>query len=332
MERDFLGLDSKEPWVMVKETGFTKSSGIRWPFSDKVCAVPQLMSFNFAQGDKAKMVGPLFMPTSTMDATELQKSFYHGRIGGSHFSMTPSCVLHDGKMFPASNHVQFMKNHYATAGRNLPVNSMRPQLLRGIPVTGPHTTLPTLGSVFGSVEPWKSVKTSGSPAQLTIFYAGEVNVFDDITPEKAQAIMFLAGSNSAYPKAQVQAPILKPVQVESVPANHIINTQLNSGTSSPHAVSAQSGSGSTSTEDQMICKTSETPTLSTPISRFEPPMLANSMGSVAATGMMPSIPQARKASLARFLQKRKERVMNAASPYNSFKKSIDYATTLESSA
>ncbi|KAE8719257.1 putative Plant UBX domain-containing protein 2 [Hibiscus syriacus] len=312
-------------------------------FKQNFCC-SQLMNFDFAQGDKIKKVGydpkvsPMFMPTSTMDATELQKSLNHSRIGGSHFPLTPSYVQHGGKMFPASNRAPFMKNQYATTGQNLPVNSMRPQYVGGIPVTTPHTILPTLCSVGGSVEPRKSVKAYGSPAQLTIFYAGEVNVFNDITPEKAQAIMFLAGngssmaSSSAFPKVQVQAPVLKPVPVENVPANHIINTQLNSGMLSPHAVAAQSGTGSTNTEDQMICKTSGTPTPSTPISKLEAPKLVTAMGSVAATGMMPSVPQARKASLARFLEKRKERVMNAASPYNFSKKSIDYAATLESNA
>lgn len=29
-----------------------------------------------------------------------------------------------------------------------------------------------------------NVKTSGSPSQLTIFYAGTVNVYNDISPEK----------------------------------------------------------------------------------------------------------------------------------------------------
>ena len=61
-------------WIL----GFTKSSGIQWPFSNKVSAVPQLMTFNFAQGDKTKKIGsdslvsPGFMPISTADAAEVQ--------------------------------------------------------------------------------------------------------------------------------------------------------------------------------------------------------------------------------------------------------------------
>ncbi|XVF02892.1 hypothetical protein REPUB_Repub04eG0213900 [Reevesia pubescens] len=369
MERDFLGLNSKESLVVVKEEvntngykeiGLTKSTGMQWPFSNKVSAVPHLMNFNFAQGDKTKRIGSDslvslgFMPISTADAAEVQKSFNHNRQGGSNFSWTASSVQHDVhpvqfpydvKMFPVSNQAisasvnnPFMKNHFATTSQNLPANTVKPQLLGGIPVTTPHSILPTLGSVGGSIEPWKSVKASGSPAQLTIFYAGTVNVYNDITPEKAQAIMFLAGngspmaSNVAHPKVQSQTPISKPVQVDSIPANQLINTQLTSGVSSPLSVSSHTGdqsrSGSTSTDDLMVCKTTGTST--TPISKVEPPKLVNTMGSVATAGMMPSVPQARKASLARFLEKRKERVMSAA-PYYLSNKPLDYAT-LESDA
>ncbi|XVE91973.1 hypothetical protein REPUB_Repub01dG0057000 [Reevesia pubescens] len=307
MERDFLGLHSKESLVVVKEEvntdgykeiGFSKSSGMQWPFSNKVSAVPQLMTFNFAQGDKTKKIGsdslvsPGFMPISTTDAAEVQ---------AISVSMSNS----------------FMKNHFATTGQNLPVNTMKPQLLGGIPVTAPHSIRPTLGSVGGSIEPWQSAKASGPPPKLTIFYAGTVNVYDDITPEKAQAIMFLAGngspmaSNVAHPKVQVQTPIPKPVQVDSVPTNQLINTQLSSGIPSPLSVSshtgAQSRSGSTSTNELIVYKTTGTST--TPIGKVEPPKSVNSMGSVATTGMIPSVPQARKASLARFLEKRKERLV-----------------------
>ncbi|MBA0676841.1 hypothetical protein Goari_018293 [Gossypium aridum] len=151
-------------------------------------------------------------------------------------------------------------------------------------------------------------------------------------------------SNSAYPKPLVQTPILKPVQVDSVPANQLINTQLSFGKPSPLPVSSHAGtqswSGSTSPEEQIICKASVPPTPSTPISKLESPNLVNTMGSDAATGMMPSgihpcalkVPQARKASLARFLEKRKGRIMSTASPYNLSKKSLDYATTMESNA
>ncbi|XP_062171387.1 protein TIFY 6B-like isoform X2 [Alnus glutinosa] len=375
MERDFLGLGSKEPLAVVKEEvnndgytdpGCTECAGVQWQFSNKVSALSHLMSFKIVQEDKTKNIAsdPLmssgFMNISTADAFDASQkrsmgeiqSFNQDRQGGTHFSLTSYPVQHDVhsvhrphnvKMFSVSNQAisvsvgnPFFKNHFAT-GQNLAGATVKQPLLGGIPVAAPHSLIPTVASIAGITEPWNGAKASGSPAQLTIFYAGAVHVYEDITPEKAQAIMFLAGngsaitSNTAHPKAQVQAPNSKLATGDGVPVNQPINTQPCSGLSSPLSVSshtgAQSGSGSTSNDELMAAKTSGVP--STPVSKVEPQKIANVVGSVPVNPIFPSaVPQARKASLARFLEKRKERAMSAA-PYNLSKKSSECTAAQE---
>ncbi|KAK9935449.1 hypothetical protein M0R45_022552 [Rubus argutus] len=355
MERDFMGLSSKESVLVVKEeinddgcrdssSGFTRAAGSHWLFSNKVSALPHLMSFKAAQEDKTKKMVPEslssgFMPVST--ACEAQKYFNHDRQGGTHFSLAAYPMQndvhsvhrpYDVKMISVSNQGisvpvgnSYLRNHFASMGQNFAAATTKQQLLGGIPVAAPYSVLPSSGSIIGTTEPWNNVKTSGSPSQLTIFYAGTVNVYNDISPDKVQAMMHLAQNGASIPSNGAhlaQAASAKLAVEDGVPVNQPINTPP-PALSSPLSVSshtgAQSASGSTSTDELMAAKTTGLPT--TPVSKVEPPKIGNAVGSVAATAMIHSaIPQARKASLARFLGKRKERVINSA-PYNLGQKS-----------
>ncbi|XP_023527020.1 protein TIFY 6B-like isoform X2 [Cucurbita pepo subsp. pepo] len=287
MERDFLGLSSKEePLAKVKEEidndgaqGYSKSSGVPPPMPFKISAedktaYPVAAASDQRRAADAQMAGPILK-----------------------------------------------------------------QPLGGVPVSSAlNSFFPPFGSISGITEPWNSMKpTGGSPAQLTIFYGGTVKVYDDISPERAQAIMFLAGagasiSNIAHQKAQAQAHGMGAKMAaasDGAPKNQPVSTLPCPALSSPLSVSshtgAQSGSGSSCSDELGGVKTNGLPT--TPISKGEPPRIVNAVGPVAATAMLPSaVPQARKASLARFLEKRKERVMSSA-PYNLSKKHPECAAT-----
>ncbi|XP_059649487.1 protein TIFY 6B-like isoform X4 [Cornus florida] len=307
MERDFLGLSSKESVITVKEEVvegcIDSGSGVPWPLSNKASALPHFMFFKTAQEDKT------------------------AKILSNHIASSGLMTISTADAFDAA--------HKRPSGelQNFLGATTKQHLFGGIPVTAPHSALPSLGSVAGINEPRFNSKASGG-AQLTIFYAGAVNVYDDISPEKAQAIMFLAGngsstaSNMMQPRTQVHTPTPKLAAGDDACVNPI-NTPPYSGFSSPMSVTShpigQSGSGSTNNDESMAVKT--TGVLTTPVSKVDPPKIVTSLGPVSATTMMPSaVPQARKASLARFLEKRKERAMNSA-PYNLSKQSPECATT-----
>ncbi|XP_010551607.1 PREDICTED: protein TIFY 7 [Tarenaya hassleriana] len=162
-------------------------------------------------------------------------------------------------------------------------------------MTNPSPLLPSLNSFAAFSDPRNNVASSAP--QLTVFYAGTVNVFNDISPEKAQAIMLWAGNG---------------LSLSSMVENEKGKTgDIAYGKHPPKAkpaVSASSTSGTHSPTRAAI----------------------NLMGSFcSASSIIPSVPQARKASLARFLEKRKERLMNAM-PYSMSKMKLMECSTGES--
>ncbi|KAJ4961384.1 hypothetical protein NE237_021294 [Protea cynaroides] len=358
MERDFLGLNSKELSPAVKEesqegskdSAFMRGSGMQWPFSNKVSALPQLMSFKTVQEDRAKKIlyDPLassaFMPAiSTADAFDanhkptaniVQKNFNLDRQVGTHNAVTTYPMQHidahrphEVRALPVSNQTlsvsmsnPFFKTHVPTTMNQQPFGVI------------PATTSQTIFPANGSIDPRNISKPSGT--QLTIFYGGSVIVYDDVSPEKAQAIMFLAGNGACTTNQRSQGPVptSKPAVVEGVHGNQSHSTPACSGLSSPISVTshsgAQSGSGSSNNDEGIAGMAAKSKgTLTAPSSsQPETPVNVTPIPSAAKTLMPAAVPQARKASLARFLEKRKERVMTVA-PYSPSNKSTESSTT-----
>ncbi|XP_030468139.1 protein TIFY 6B-like [Syzygium oleosum] len=358
MERDFLGLSAVKEETGGDACGDSESNkgspGMRWPFLNKVSAVPHRMSFKAAQDEKTKKVsepivssGLTHLPVADAydssrrrTVVEVHSSFNRHRQGGSPFSLT-SCSQQshprDARVLPLSNQGipasmgdPFFKTHFAATGQTLPGGMTRQKPPGGVLVSAPNSDHLTAGSTMGTAEPWKTIKPTVPPSQLTIFYAGTVNVYDNISPEKAQAIMFLArngvpmASKTSQAKCFVQAPTAANSAGDHVDLNQP-TTQPFSSLSSPLSVSShptpQSQGGPAGKDES---KEGNSKVVGTP-SKLDAPKMVSVMGSIASTAMVPSaIPQARKASLARFLEKRKERVMSVA-PYNLSKNSPEQA-------
>lgn len=307
-----MGLNIKDSLVVVKEEPVesSKESGLRWSLSNKVGA-PDFMSLNSAQDENT------FKALSATDGVDAGLKHQSVELQNVHAMHLP----YDVKMLPFNMTTPSYKTHFGGTGQ-------MKQVLGGIPVTAPHSMLPSCGAVAGTTEPWFNSKGSAAPPQLTIFYGGTVNVFDDISPEKAQAIMFLAGngyaaSNVVQPRFQLLASASKPAAADGVCVNQTPNMLPASGLSSPMSVSSHPighADGSSGNKDDM--KMSKTGNITVaPLGTLETPNIVTSLGPVVATTIMPAaVPQARKASLARFLEKRKERVMSLA-PYALSKKS-----------
>ncbi|KAL7115435.1 hypothetical protein ACP275_04G184000 [Erythranthe tilingii] len=182
----------------------------------------------------------------------------------------------------------------------------------------PVPAIPSRSPVVGTTDLRSASKSSVAPAQLTIFYNGSVSVYDNISSEKAQAIMLLAGNghpplNSIPTVTAAAAPVQASMPRSSILDGFVVSQSQPYSTtpfrSSPTAittlVSGSRFSGWPSTIIDMNAN-KQGGNILVPSNRVDQPQKV-----VNATA---TVPQFRRKSLARFLEKRKERVVNT-SPY-----------------
>ncbi|CAB4318485.1 unnamed protein product [Prunus armeniaca] len=182
---------------------------------------------------------------------------------------------------PPMNFFPFMEN-----SRNLPATpgdfksmDLFPQQA-GFGSSVPREDVPKMAD--SSVK--KSAPGEPQKAQMTIFYGGQVIVFDDFPADKAKEVMLLASKESSHVQA-AQASV--PAKSNNVFASHLGKNPMNSSSSVPPSANMFPKFG-----NQVI---QEAPKPS-------------------PQSIVCDLPIARKASLHRFLEKRKDRINNKA-PY-----------------
>uniref|UniRef100_A0A0D6QUU5 Tify domain-containing protein n=1 Tax=Araucaria cunninghamii TaxID=56994 RepID=A0A0D6QUU5_ARACU len=168
--------------------------------------------------------------------------------------------------------------------------------------------------------------------QLTIFYGGTVNVYEDIPPEKAHTIMLLAGSVSPMSaKATDSSPQRFTMSTPLATDGHSRPATPNICSSLPNALTSMSPKGASQmcngcvpqvhTQKSQISSQPGQSTRSSPgdgefqtnqrdgAANGQQEPAKQSVSGTNPTVVRRALPQARKASLTRFLESRKERIV-----------------------
>uniref|UniRef100_A0A0E0M0Z7 Thioredoxin domain-containing protein n=1 Tax=Oryza punctata TaxID=4537 RepID=A0A0E0M0Z7_ORYPU len=373
MERDFLGAIGKDEEQRRqhgeerKESDYLGGGGaaaaMDWSFASRAAGAPALMSFRSSSSSAAareearELAFPHF---SAFDGAKMQqashvlatqKSFgaeshgipqYVAAVHGAHRGQPPH-VLNGARVIPASS--PFNPNNpmfRVQSSPNLPnVVGAGGGAFKQPPFAMSNAVAGSTVGVYGTRDVPK-VKA----AQLTIFYAGSVNVFNNVSPEKAQELMFLASRGSlpsapstvarmpethVFAPAKVAVPEVSPTKPMMLQKPQLVSSPV-PAISRPISIASQAASlprsASSSNVDSTVPKSSGP--LVVPPTSLPPPAQPETLAATTAAAIMPrAVPQARKASLARFLEKRKERVTTVA-PYPSAKSPLESSDTMGS--
>ncbi|KAK1607824.1 hypothetical protein QYE76_031497 [Lolium multiflorum] len=362
MERDFLGAigRTKEEPQMEEAGGKPESDYLggaappatQWQYQAKAAATPAIMSFRpAAEGPRDSFSGfrqQQQQPAVVTPHHHHQSQFgFDGRVSPQQYA---AAVAHahgvDSYDVPARHHLVAQAGsrpfHHPMQLNQGNHSVLRVQSLPSVAAAGAvpfknqylMMNSPVASSTVGVYGP-RDLRNPES-TRMTIFYNGAVNVFD-VPMDKAQELLVQASRASIVPSTVHKSDSLVSADArfaapEVSPAMKIITIQKPetfvpraSAIPSPVPVMPQpaalSKSTSSSNNESAGPTSSGVPSAVPPVgqaSTAEPLISA-----AAAAAVTPrAVPQARKASLARFLEKRKERVSTVV-PYPSSKSPLD---------